>query len=380
MKKKIIIFTSSGGSGHISATKAIQSYLNDSYESRPIYIFNEVFNCIDPTAVLTFGKINGEHIYNFFLRRRWYGILNIFYNIGTWYFGLQSKTMTRLAKQFLEEQKPDLVISVIPIINGVLLDATTLLNIPFLLLPTDMDVVTFIKGIDNPEPTKFSMTIAFDDPLVKAMVVPAHLNTQQIHTVGLPMRKDFFETKDKNALKKKYEIIDNKPVIVLMMGGQGNSNILAFARELSKLELGAHIIICLGKNSGVEEKIKKITFNSKVTVTILGYTERVSDLLAMADLLITKSGSVSFCEGIYMHIPMILDATATLLYWERLNHVLLIEHEWGISLTKISDINKAIITILGNSDNYQGIKKRLQEFPKPRPDILIPNLIEKILS
>ena len=380
MKKKIIIFTSSGGNGHISATKALQSYLSDEYEIVPVYIFEEVFKGIDPVAFLTFGRINGEDVYNFFLRRRWYSILNGIYNLGNWYFGTRKDFMIKIANAYLTEQKPDLIISVIPVVNDVILETAEHNNIPFLLIPTDFDVTSFVTGINHPKFPKFFANIASNDPLVKATIAPANIPAAQISVMGLPMRKDFFEPKDKDLLKKQFAVCQGKPVIVLMMGGQGNNAILTFAKQVADLPIPAHVIICIGRNSEIKETIKKINFEPHISVTILGFTERISDLLAMADLLITKSGSVSFAEGITMNVPMILDATATLLYWERLNHTLLTAHDWGISLKKVGELNQAILTILEDPANYEKIKHNLETFHKNRLDLEIRPIVEELIK
>ncbi len=380
MKKKIIIFTSSGGQGHISAMKAIQAYLGNEYETKPVFIFDEVFKGIDPSSRLTFGAINGEDIYNYFLRKRWYKILNCMYNLGNWYFGLRAKKMTRLATQYLQQHKPDLVLSVTPIINGVLLQACQNADFPFLLIPTDLDVTSFITGIKNPTYAKFQLVIGFDDPIIKEKLSAAHINPAQISAAGLPVRSSFFEEKNIPELKKKYNVPTDKPVIVLMMGGQGNTNIVTFAKQLATLTIPAHIIIFTGKDGKIAKRLERLKLNPMLSLTIIRFTEHVADLMATADLLITKSGSVSFCEGIYLNIPMILDSTATLLYWERLNHTLLTAHDWGICLQNAHDLRQAVTTIIANPGYDEAIKERLKKYPKKRLDQEIKPIIEKLIG
>lgn len=379
MKKKIIIFTSSGGNGHISATKALQSYLSDEYEIKPVYIFEEVFKGIEPVATITFGKITGEDVYNFFLRRRYYKVLNFIYDFGKWYFGLRSKSMLKLIRAYLLVEKPDLIISVIPVVNDIILVTAQDQNIPFLLIPTDFDVTSFITGIYQPTYDKFALTLGSNDPRVMRTAHTSHINPEQIISAGLPMRKDFFEPKDIESLKKKFSVTEGKPVIVIMMGGQGNTSILAYAQQLATLPIAAHIIFCIGRNSDIAATIKDIHFAPYITITVIGFTERISDLLAMADLLITKSGSVSFAEGITMNVPMILDATATLLYWERLNHILLTTHNWGVCLKKVGDLNTAILAILGDRVKYQHMKQNIAAFTTHRLDQEIKLIIQKLL-
>lgn len=380
MKKKIIIFTSSGGQGHISATKAIQAYLGNHYEIQPVYIFDEVFKGVDPSSVITFGRLTGEKIYNYFLRKRWYTLLNCMYRIGKWYFRLRRKKLISLATDYLACQKADIIISVTPIINGVLLHACQTHDLPFLLIPTDLDVSSFIVGIENPSYPRFHMVIGFDDPLIRAKLTDVQIPSRAISPAGLPVRSCFFEEKNVDELKEKYQIPTDRPVIILMMGGQGNTNVELFARQLAQLTIPAHIIIFTGKDLTIRTHVERIQFNKNLSTSIISFTDHVSDLMAMGDLLITKSGSVSFCEGIYLHLPMILDATATILYWERLNHRLLQEHDWGTSLRRTEDLLSATMNILKNPAYDQAIKESLKRYPKSRLDQELKPLIEKLLA
>ncbi len=380
MKKKIIIFTSSGGGGHISASNALYSYLHHDFDIKIVFLFNEVYKGFDPITIFTFGKATGETLYNYFLKKRWTKLLNFMYTIGNWYFWIQTKFLIKKTERYLINQKPDLIISVIPIINNVLLAATQHQNIPFLLVPTDLDLSTFIVHLKNPTYNKFHMTIAFDDPLIKNTYQKAHIQNKYISATGLPMRKEFLEPQNASHTKKEFNIESHKPVILLMMGMQGSSNIYNFAQELSKLTIPAHLLICIGKNKELKKLLEKITFRAPVTVTIVEYIQNIAQLFSIADLLITKSGSVSFCEGIYMNIPMILDATGTLLYWERLNHTFLKEHNFGISIENLSDLNTLVNRFLTDTSYYETIKKNLENYPKKRIDLAIQPIIKDLLT
>jgi len=62
---------------------------------------------------------------------------------------------------------------------------------------------------------------------------------------------------------------------------------------------------------------------------IIEETNRISEYMAVSNLLITKSGTASFCEAIQMHLPMVIDATSSTLVWERFNHNFTINNGLG---------------------------------------------------
>lgn len=370
MKKKIIIFTSSGGSGHSSATKAIKSHLKDAYHIKEVFIFTQVFN-------MNLGPLCGEKIYNSFLH--YHALLNFIYVLGTFYSKVKRKAMIKKAVAYLQKEKPDLIISVIPIVNDILLSAAQTLQIPFLLIPTDLDVSTFVQGIYKPKYDRFILLLGMNDPLIKEKAISAVIDSKKIEVAGLPVRSDFFEEKNRTDIKKEYNIPTDKPVIMVMMGGLVHANIYSFAHELAQLPISAHLIFCVGNSKKAYEKVNSIVFNPNLTTTIITYTERISDLFAIADLLITKSGSASFYEGVLMNIPMILDATTTILYWERLNHRMLENYKWGISLKNIKKLNESVLQMIEPA-NHRAITDRIREYPKHRLDKEIRQIVKRLIE
>ena len=63
--KKILIFSSYGGGGHISATDALKEYLHKDYDITTVYLIDEVLGGTDPIKILSFNKYTSEKFYNF---------------------------------------------------------------------------------------------------------------------------------------------------------------------------------------------------------------------------------------------------------------------------------------------------------------------------
>src|SRR3972149_5676114 len=117
---------------------------------------------------------------------------------------------------------------------------------------------------------------------------------------------------------------------MMLMGAQGSRASYEFAKKIAKLKLPAHLLVCLGKNEELKSKINKIKFNSNISVTTIGFTSRISDLMAASDLILTKPGPNSISEAMYMNLPMILDGSTKILFWEKLNIKLVKANKLGL--------------------------------------------------
>jgi UDP-N-acetylglucosamine:LPS N-acetylglucosamine transferase len=75
----------------------------------------------------------------------------------------------------------------------------------------------------------------------------------------------------------------------------------------------------------------------------------MSDYMGISDIFFTKSGSVSVGEALYMNIPLLLDATASVLPWEKFNHGFVEEKGLGKSIKSYADIPCTIDALLANN-------------------------------
>lgn len=378
--KKILIFTSGGGGGHISVTHALIALLHTKYQMKPLFIFNDVLGDIDP-AQMFFGKKNrGEDFYVWLIRHKFIRTLNVLGKFGEWYYQWRGQKATELIGKCLDVEKPDLVISVIPLVNNLILNACQQRNIPLLHVPTDLNTRTFMVGIKNPDYKKFIVALTLDIPESRDPVSKAGIPNDQVKVTGLPLRPDFFEEKNLALIKKYLNVPAKKPVILVLMGGAGSQATLMYANALSQIQHPAHLLLCTGKNKGVEAEISKITFPRHITYTIIGFTNRISDLMAISQLFITKSGSVSFCEGIYMNLPMLLDATSPVPTWEQSNHVILKEAGGGDSVKSYKDLADMVDNLLANPAQLQEMSRNLEEIETHRADSQILAIIKQLLE
>jgi len=375
-KKKIVVFTSTGGGGHMAATRALQTYLEDEYTVIPYFPIMEN----DPMKSVSFGYSGGEDTYNYLIMRKYYNVINLMSKGSIWYYKTYHDMVMHNYIEYLEKVSPELVISVIPFINKALLEATKAKKIPFLLMPTDLDMRTFIHNIHDPDYEKFHLALAFENDDIKTQVEKAHIPRGQTSVCGFPLREDFFSPKDIPSIKKKYHIPAEKPTILILMGAAGSYASYRYVKQLTLVESPLHVIVALGRNELLRPKIEELPLPETMSLTILGFTQDMADLMAVSDLCITKSGSVSFCEALYSNLPMLLDGTTGVLRWERFNHRYTEDNNFGYIIKRYSTVPALITQLLNNPHIIAGMRKKLQSLQKKQMGLEIKPLIERLLA
>jgi len=377
--KKIIIFTCHCGSGHTAVNNALQYYLSENYHVQSVCIFCQVLPKTDLIKKATFNRYNLEDFYNFLLQKKWNQFLNVLLQINHYYLRFQYKKINHIIYTYLKNHHPDLVISIIPLINNHILNNTTKLDIPFILFPTDLNPDIFICNIKKINHPKFHIAVSFKDDTILKIFNLYQISLQYINFTGFPLKPNFLVSKNRDLLKDKFKIPKDKSVILLLMGSQGAASLYNFVQQLITINIPFHLIIVRGKNGYVDEKIRNVSFPPHISTTILGFTQRISDLMAITDLLITKSGGASVCEAIYMNLPMLLDATSAIPQWEQLNQTFVVKHRFGEIIKKYNAIPGLVIKYLADKKLLSTIKHNLKSYKKKNGGVEIKKLVGKIL-
>ena len=374
--KKVTIFTSKGGGGHTSVSRALEEFLKSGYETKRVNLITEILHPIDIVRTLTFNKYSGEDFYNYCLRKQWVRTANNFVWIGKKLSVYRRRTTNKLIRKYLDKEKPDIIVSVMPIFNHSLLKEAQRRDIPLVIITNDLDTANYINGIRNPNYKKFKYILSFDDEQIKNKIKRAQLKESQVEFLGFPIRPDFFLEKNVPGIKKDFNLPDNKPIVMVLMGAAGSSASYLYAKQLSKLDVPAHIVFCMGRNKSLGKKISKLKFNPKVSKSIIGFTRRISDLMAASQVIITKGGPNTICEAKQMDLPMIIDSTKKVLFWEKLNLSFVKKNGFGSIVKRFKDVNPILKKYLTDKKYYAEIKSNLRNSRKINFGANIKNLFD----
>ncbi len=363
-RKKVLIFTCNGGGGHMTATSAITDYLRPDYDIVSINITGELLKGYDFIKMATFSAVDAEDFYNWLLRNNLYWLSNLYTKTGAIFTSWLKESITKIFLSYLEQNKVDLLISVMPLINGSSLDAAQQLNIPFILIPTDIDAHTFVNGMKAPRYGKFHYFMAFDDPQVREKIAFADLLPEQITVSGFPIRPSFFEKKNIPKIKQDFGIPADKKVVMILMGASGSRACQKYVKRLIKSKTPMHIVACVGRSEDLRTKISALEFPPHISISTVGFTTRIADLMAVANVLITKTGTCSFCEGIYSGVPMILDNIYGSLEVEAFNLEFARKYKLGDVVTGYRWLNKIVDKYLLDPEYDKTIRANIAQLPK----------------
>lgn len=383
IKKKIVIFTSIGGGAHLSAADAVKGYLGDSYDISMVAAFKELGKGLDPVFNITGGSQCGEDLFNYLNRNENMLSIRLLCEFGNLYLHLIGSRLTDLFTDYLILQQADAVISVVPVLNGALYRAAEKLNIPFAIIPPELDTTNYHNDIYKPTFKKFYYGLVLDDAKIREKIKLAHIPEEKIRILGFPARPAFLQsiTHSKLSLKEEFGIPLDKPVVMIMMGGIGSCAMKRYAKKIAKMDIAMHVIFCLGRNEELATYIQSnIKFPKQISISLIKSTPRIRDIMEISDVLITKAGPTSICEALYANLPVIIDNTYKVMYTERLNIKFVVDNKFGEQLRFLHRLPSVLKKMLQNNEYHQTLKNNIAKFVFPDSSKNIKNLVEEMLA
>ena len=303
MNKKIMILYASVGGGHFKAADGIRAYITDMYPQYNVEMIDALHytsKVVDKIVIDSYlnmakysPKVWGE-IYKY--SEKQYSVAN-FSNM------VQKMLSQKLYKLFKEEQ-PDIVISTHPFITAMVASLkkhnkteaklcvviTDYASHKFWELRSEFVDMYFVAN----EETKYSM--------VHKGIVPS-----KIFVTGIPISPVFLKSYDKQTICSEFNLNPNKKIFIFFAGGQyGASNIKSFFNGLLAIKEDVQIVAIAGKSLKSQKLFNNLSKGSSKKIIVLGYTNKIPELMSIADFVISKPGGLTTTEILVSQVPFII--------------------------------------------------------------------------
>jgi processive 1,2-diacylglycerol beta-glucosyltransferase len=373
----IVVFTSIGGGGHLAAAEAVKEALGENHDIEVFNALSDVFSRVDWISKFSNKKLTGERTYNFFLKKRFFLLANAYGIAGLSYMRLQKKTLVQAAIDFLKKKKPKMIVSVIPYFNGAIQEACRELNIPFWIIPTDLELKTFIIGLKKTQliSSHFKLVLAYKPQVQQAL--KWGIPKSNILKIGFPVKKAClkqYRSKEILDIKRALGIKGKSKVITLTLGATGTTLFFKILKGLASLDYGHIEFICVaGRDERSFSKAKKYLdehahleppnqnhlvykLASGSRLHLLGFVNNLPEIMAISHLVVAKTGSLSVNEALHLQKYLLLDHTlnssSRVLFWERPNVAFVKSMKQGEGFFSKKDLLEKINKFLNNPKDY----------------------------
>lgn len=141
-------------------------------------------------------------------------------------------------------------------------------------------------------------------PLAAASLRAHGVSAAAIEVTGIPVMPSFSATVDRLEALKKFGLSGAYPIVVQSSGGHGVGPVEETFRALLAASIPTELVVVCGRNEAARKRLQAIRPPGRHRVRVVGFTDRMRDLMAVADLLVTKPGGLTVSEALACGLPM----------------------------------------------------------------------------
>ncbi len=216
---------------------------------------------------------------------------------------------------------------------------------------------------------------------VKELLISEGVDGDKVKPLGIPVEKSFLQHRNRETVLSELGFDPEKLTVLLNLGGSfGAGNMKETFEEMLDIDRDFQILVITGRNESLKEKLSKKLENhiTSKTVHILGFTDKMNDILASIDILVTKPGGLTTTEALLKDVPMIVP------YYipgqEEENLDFLCNCGSALRTTKKYTLSVLLKVIIDDPSRLELLKKNIKSIRKFNSSQNIANLIEGELS
>jgi hypothetical protein len=366
-KHEVLLFTIDAGGGHRSATRALVEAAAETGTpwSFRVESFQEILLRLDLLKRLTGASL--EDAYNLILRRHWNVLMVPLLRVMHAGIRVRRPAIVRTLTMWLQAHpRPAAVVSVMPNFNGVIRDALRVAHpgVPLIVVLTDL--------ADFPprfwiEPGIDRLVVGTDEAREQALdlgVLPERIS----RVSGMILNPAFYRRGGGGpaaAAREEMGLEDGSFTVTLLFGGKGSPEMRPLTRELLEADPGWTVIALCGDNPGLLESLAPLEARHPGRLRRLGFTERVAELMAESDVLVTKPGPGSLAEAFQQKVPVVVIRNRHTIPQERFNTDYVARHGLGRVVGHWREI-PAAVAALGDPAEREKVRERLAALPPNR--------------
>ncbi|MEX0331344.1 MAG: glycosyltransferase [Puniceicoccaceae bacterium] len=362
MKRRILVLTSSTGSGHDMRARAFAQWIRQEYGDQ---IEVKIEQVIENSSWL--GRF-GVWVYNT-IQQHAPVLHNIYFHIVELFIFTHKGKVSfggRYYRNLLQEFQPDTILSVHDSTNrGYFEDAKRLLG-------THVRCVTYCGEFSggygfsrNWICQAADLFIARTHP-TRNFAVHLGLSQEQTAVFHKFLPPASFEEPANDLENVRYleqlGLDPKKFTVFLATGGYGANHHLDFLKAMLPLADRVQAIVICGRNQKIFEKVSQwVAENDQLTAYIEGYSDQVATFMQISDAIVTRGGANTTMEALHFGCPLLYNSLGGLMPQERCTVRYFLERGAASMIDRSRDLTRVLEEWSTFGETYKRIKSNLDE-------------------
>jgi len=209
----------------------------------------------------------------------------------------------------------------------------------------------------------------------KARLVARGAAAKNVVATGIPIAAKFSSKPDARVVRKTLGLRDDQPVLLVLSGGFGMGPVAEILAELDKVPQPFQTVVVTGRNEELRRELA--TQNRRHPAHVLGFVTNMHELMAVADLIVTKPGGLTSSEALALGKPLFI--LNPIPGQEAANSDFLLERGAAAKVNRVEDLPFRIEQLLG-SKKLAKMAKAAKALGRPQSATAVCKEVMKRLS
>lgn len=219
--------------------------------------------------------------------------------------------------------------------------------------------------------------VALDE--TKAHLEALGLPSERITVSGIPIDPIFSQPVDRAQVRASYGLHPEKTTLLLSAGALGVGPTELIVERLKQLRHDAQTIVVCGRSEEVKQRVTQAAAGHHGKFCILGYSDRMHELMHISDLFIGKPGGLTTSEALACGLPMAVFSPIPGQEERNADHLL--EEGAGIRCNELTTLPFKIDRLLGNPARLSAMRAAARAMGHPNAArTIVQTLIDDRLS
>jgi processive 1,2-diacylglycerol beta-glucosyltransferase len=185
-----------------------------------------------------------------------------------------------------------------------------------------------------------------------------------VTVTGIPIHPAFSQAKDRAECRRRLQLSDGRPVILQLAGGFGVGPVERLCRGILAVETPLELVVVAGRNEELRTRLEQLDAPPRHLVHVLGFTTQMDELMAAADLVVSKPGGLTTSEALARGTPMVI--VNPIPGQESRNSDYLLENGAAIKINNVGTLPYKLSQLLSAPDRLAHLAANAQRLGRPR--------------
>lgn len=197
---------------------------------------------------------------------------------------------------------------------------------------------------------------------IRQQLMARGVPAQRIMVTGIPIDASFAAAHDRAAARSRLGIRPSETAVLVMGGNHGLGQIETAVHALADCMAPVHTIVVTGHNRALQRRLMK-RYAARRSVTVLGISNAIAELMDAADVLISKPGGLTSSEALAKRLPMIM--VAPLPGQEERNAEFLVRHRVALRCTDVKSLGRMVVDLFSRPASLRRMKEQALALGRP---------------